>query len=53
MRPKMKVAPHGSRSRYTSYKHRCRCAACTRANADYMRPWMRAYNAGLRDPHAR
>lgn len=31
---------HGTRSSYV--KHRCRCEACTNANAAYQRDWMRA-----------
>lgn len=30
------VKQHGTRSRYNTG---CRCEACTRANADYMRDW--------------
>lgn len=42
-------AKHGSRSRYVNY--RCRCEPCTRANRDYMRPWMARQR--VRKPHAR
>lgn len=44
LRPKVKgIPPHGTRSRYTSKKHRCRCGQCCNANRKYQaeRQWLR------------
>lgn len=42
--PRPKVVPeHGTRSRYNSKTHPCRCARCRKANTDYEkeRQWLR------------
>ena len=36
-RPQVKIAEHGTNSRYNSKKHRCRCDLCRAANTAYHR----------------
>jgi len=38
---------HGIRSTYVNLK--CRCVECTRANREYMRPYMREWKQRRRD----
>lgn len=40
--------PHGSRSRYTSVKLRCRCDECSQANRDYQAERQRLIRAGIK-----
>ena len=48
IRDKVKgIPPHGTRSRYTSQKHGCRCEACAAANRQYQAERQRLARRGL------
>jgi hypothetical protein len=48
--PTPRVLQHGKRFTYSVYL--CRCELCTRANAEYMRGYMRKFNARVRAERA-
>ena len=51
--PWMRVAPHGSRSRYVSSQWACRCRKCSEANTAYEFLRRRSALAGMPAPLAR